>query len=417
MEKTIAYEMSVRFLQTLRRGALPRRLSSFLLLGGMIVSSTGVAADWQAVAKKLHPYVEFSLEHDSNLLRVSNRNALGQPVNTGQTSDTFRSLAVGMDGDLSISKQRLLIGGRIYHNSYSRFDTLDHTAGSAYLRWKWVVGRLWSGDVGYNFDKKLRTFSNQETPVKDPRKRHRLYASASRWLTDRWRLGVGGQFADISFQKTQTLDKQKSGGEINLDYVTRAGNSVGLKAEVRDVTFDHVTTKDFQVYELGPTLDWRVGGKLRLLANLGYLSQEYDTDPTRDFDGLVGKLKGVWQLTGKTSLNASVWREISSLDDEVSDYAIIKGVSLEPTWNITPKTSLRAVASYEERDFSRREADVVPGLADRLDQLTTLGLWLDWKIRDNAFVSVGYSIDARDSNRPQEEYESKNLQATVRVGF
>ncbi|MCG8425791.1 MAG: outer membrane beta-barrel protein [Chromatiales bacterium] len=399
-DKTIKHTASCRFSSAHRRSGGKRYLSTLLLLGGMALSSTGVAADWQGLAKALHPYAELGLEHDSNLLR--------DPID--ERSDTLRTLTLGFDGDFTISKQVLQIGGQVSRNDYDRFDTFNHTAGDAYLRWKWAVGRLWSGDIGYSFDRQLRAFANQDIPEKDPRERHRVRASINRWLTDRWRLGAKGRLADISFEESSSLDKQLVDADLSLDYVSRIGNTVGMEARWQDARFDNADNRDFEEYVIGPTLDWQVGGKLRLKANVGYLSREHDVETSRDFDGFVGNLKGTWQITGKTSLNFHLWRDLSSLNDDIADYAVIDGISLEPTWNITAKTTLRGVASYEERDFDER----VPS---RLDDVTVVGVWLDWNPRDNISVSVGYSIDDRDSTLAVEEYESEILQARVRVGF
>ena len=88
---------------------------------------------------------------------------------------------------------------------------------------------------------------------------------------------------------------------------------------------------------------------------------------------------------------------------------------MEPTWTITPKTAVRGLVSYEHRDF--QTSNEVPGVRDRIDKITTFGVWFDWQFFRNGGLSLGYETEKRDSTRQLEEYDYGLFQAQVRIGL
>lgn len=379
------------------------------------------------VLKGLHPYAFVGLTYDSNLLLVSDspvaKAALQEFIGTGETSDWYSTLGAGFDSEITKGQQRFLFNGQIYRNSYDRFNELDFTGGDARAQWKWAAGRLWSGTLGYDFSRSLKSFANQDIPERDVINRNRVYGDANRWISERWRVGASADWTDIAFSSNTTQDRNLYGGGLGLDYVTLAGNSVGLEARVVDARFKNVPARDYTKLDVGPVADWRVTGTTRLRAAAGYARQTYDKTPERDYDGPVGRLTAIWDATGKTRITSEIWRDISSLGDEIATYAIVDGISIEPQWAITPKTLLKAFAGYERRDFSgsRDLPDGIPGNlpvdGDRVDDVYTYLVGAEWKIRENVILSVEYNAGNRDSTRALQDYDYQAIQGQLRVGL
>lgn len=385
-----------------------------------IGSAAAEVDSWQDTLKGLHPYVGVAITDDSNLLRQSDSIP-------GHKSDKYTTLEAGFESKVDVSRQRFLFDGRIYRNQYDRFDQYDHTAGNARLLWKWARGNLWEGDLGYSYSRKLRDFANQTLvdgdgnlnvllPKKDLIDRHNVYASANRWLTPRWRAGARLDWADVSSSESESLDKRRTGGGVALDWVSEAGNSLGFETLYMDTAFRSASDRDYEDWYSGLTGHWEVTSKTLFDARTGYQQRQYDKFSAGDYDGLVGRLDMTWLATEKTSVAASAWREISNLQDEISNYAVIDAVELEPTWRITEKLALRGAARYEKRDF-KGTGSIVEELSDRDDDVYAYAAWLDWQFLRNGILSVGYETERRTSNRELKDYDYDAVRATLRIGL
>jgi hypothetical protein len=163
---------------------------------------------------------------------------------------------------------------------------------------------------------------------------------------------------------------------------------------------------------------WRWSRKTLVRANAGYMVRTYETADERNFSGPVGSIRAIWDATGKTRLEFAVWQEISNLGDEVPNYAIIDGISLEPKWQATAKTAFRGVASYERRDFQRvPEGALSLMLPERIDKVGALGIWLDWQPRRNVSLAVGVNVESRNSTESVWDYDDQNVQARFSIGL
>jgi hypothetical protein len=139
----------------------------------------------------------------------------------------------------------------------------------------------------------------------------------------------------------------------------------------------------------------------------------------RDFSGLIGEATVSWKATGKTQVNLIVSRDLSNLADEISNYAVIDAVQLEPSWDITAKTTLRGTAAFERRDFKGADELLLieVGLPDRQDDVTLAELWLDWKALRNVTLSLGYGYENRNSTREIWNYNADFIEARFSIGL
>ena len=111
---------------------------------------------------------------------------------------------------------------------------------------------------------------------------------------------------------------------------------------------------------------------------------------------------------GRNQLQADVWRDLSNLGDEIAEYAVVNGISVEPSWSLTETLNLRINASYENRDFK-----VDPLESDREDDVYTAGAFVDWEISRNITVSVGVDAQRRSSTRELQDYDFNRFQVEI----
>ena len=280
-------------------------------------------------------------------------------------------------------------------------------------------GDLWNGNLGYTYRRSLRSFSNQTVIQKDIRTENKILGSVNRWLTDRWRAGLRGDWADIDFSDANSLDRERQLVGASVDYVTVIGNSLGFETEYANADYDNAVNNDYGEFYAGPTAFWKVTGKTTLQGRAGYTSRNFDDNSRqRDYDGLTGRVTMIWKAHRDSGVRAAVYREVSNLDDEIAEYAEIHGIRVEPTWQVLNKTVLRGVAGYEDRNFKGEKKGASGSKLDqREDDVYNAGVWIDWNPYRKVDLSVGYDFEKRDSNRNNEDYSSQAVRAWVSVGL
>ncbi len=368
--------------------------------------------------KGLRPYATVAVAYDSNPLRRAEEEAVIVRDLYGGESDVYATLEGGFSTVLDFSRQRLLIGGRIYRVSYDRFDQFDHTGGDARLLWKWVRGSLWEGDFGYTYVRKQRDFANESVPTNDMLDRNRVYATVNRWLTTRWRIGGLANLATTSFDVSRDLNQTVVGAGAKLEYVSSAGSVFGINALYSNGQYWNLAERDYTQMSIGPAAEWKPSAKTEVEANIAYEAMTHDQQPERDFDGLVGRVAATWTPTGKTSVAGAISREFSNLQDESANFAIIDGVSIESAWNITSKTTMRALVSFQRQDYQTFQGDSrLVASDDRVEDIASLGLWFDWQLRSNVSVSLGYTTGSRESTRVLRDYDFQSVQIAFTLGL
>ena len=388
---------------------------SFLLSNLFIlpVAVSSVSTSFAAI-DKFDPYVFTKVLYDSNLFRRS----------SNEESDTIWHLGAGFESDLKLSRQHLVFDLELDRSLYNANDQLDNTRIDGRAAWEWQVGNLWSGNLGYDYDKRLTSFSERLIPDKDMRTTQTGFFDAGYQIHPDWRLVGGVDVVDVSYQERTRLDRKSNSGLLEVQYQNTLNTRVGLRGkytayDLNDTDIGDVSiSNDYDMTALSGVFYWEGSAKSALELLLGYTDISYDQLSERDFDGVSGRLIYHWILTGKTKLDIEAWREPSTLGDEIQDYVLSQGVSIRPTWNATTKISVRGVLSYENDDFKARN-DVLDALGQekRKDDNWLIGIRGNWEPRRFVDVSVGYRYHNRDSTIDVRDFKDHQVDAKVQLNF
>ena len=164
-------------------------------------------------------------------------------------------------------------------------------------------------------------------------------------------------------------------------------------------------------------LNRRLSAHNRLDAHIGYAERDNNDPNKTDFDGITGLIKLTRKGRDRDKLTASAWRDISTFGDEVANYAVVEGISIEPEWGVGRSSALRIFAGYENRDYKgfRNIGAPIPDLDPREDDIYTGSLWFDWRVVEIVTLSFGYTGEIRDSTRDTAEYDFNHIEVKVRV--
>ena len=383
------------------------------------------------------------LYHDDNVFRLSD----GAVVPVGSSrSDTIYRVGLGLRADLPISRQHLLLDAGLDSYTYDRNSQLDNVAYRAGAAWRWQAGSQLSGDVGFRRRRYISDLGEIQASIKDEVTEDRLYGNAAFLLTPRWRVRGGADWFkwDHDAAARNTLDLRVSSTTVGLDYITPASNSIGgqFKYSHGDYPNPQVfagtsVSNDFDEYETSAVLHWVLTGKSVFNARLGYTKREHDQVPARDFGGGTGRLSLDWAPGGKTLINASVWREIHSVEERgtlveaggaleqaAASYVVSTGASIGPTWAPTVKLVFQGKLVHEKRKyqgdpgltFGVAAVAGTPG-AHREDTFDGVRLSAGYTPIRALRLSLSAEHGKRDSNAVLRDYDYNLISANARFQF
>ncbi|HEB87787.1 MAG TPA: hypothetical protein ENI68_12355 [Gammaproteobacteria bacterium] len=371
-----------------------------------------------AAVDKFDPYAFARVLYDSNIFRASGNV-------TDEEDDTVTHLGGGMESDLKLSRQHLLLDLEVDRVLYDNFGNLDHTRVNGVGTWDWQVGNLWSGNLGYQYKRVMSSFNEQFTREKDMRTTQTGFLDAGYQIHPDWRLKIGVDYSEISYQKRGRLDRDSTAGSLEVQYKNTLNTRVGVRvkytgndlSQQQDVLGAKVNN-DYTETEVSGVFYWEGSGKSSLEASLGYTDQKFDELGDRDFQGSTGRLTYKWKVTGKTKLDFSVWRETSTKSNEITTYILSKGVKIKPTWQATSKISVFGDASlYNENFKGQNEIDAALGGQRRDDDRWQYRIGTRWDPRKYVQLSLSYLKQKRDSSIDARDFKDNQIEARARFDF
>lgn len=360
---------------------------------------------WSRALNVANPYASIGYAYDSNLFRLDNN--VAAPAGR---SDRYLIAAAGFESDIHVSQQRYELSGELSRNLFDNYDELDYTGARATSIWHWSAGEALYGSLGYKYRRSLRDFANQLRPdkVKDLRTESRFLGSADIDLPSNWKLGVRTDLANVGYSETQALDLERTTSGAALSYVTSAGSAVGLDAEFIKGDYDTNPAADFDEYTVGPTVEWQVTARSFLDARVGYTSRDTAGPDGADYDDITGRISYTLTDADRSKLKATVWRDLSNLSDEIAEFAVVNGASLEPSWKLPNGLDLSLRASYENRDFP-----VEAALSGREDDVYSASATIEWPLGRNVSLAIDFEMERRSSTRKLQDYDYANVELRV----
>lgn len=408
--------------------ALPGSARALDLLNTLHWPSTGYLPAYppEPTEKLWNFSVSASAMRDDNLFRLAD-GVNPQPIlGTSDRAVTVTQIGAGVQADLPLSRQRILLDARVDAYNYSHFGNLGYTGYNLGGEWRWLAGENWRGSLGARARKYQSSFSDLQAPVQDLITENYLFASAAYLFTPRWRVRGQVDFYDYDHSNAlrTPLNNQTTAFTAGVDYVTPADNSLGGQVKYTDGRYPNgliVATSlvggNFQEWESSVVGHWNVTGKTRLDARLGYTKREYEQVAVRNFGGGTGRIDWDWFIGGKTLLAFAAWREIRSYQDVLASYVISKGIGFGPDWAPTAKLVFGARLFREERDFRGDPGILLAGGPQREDTFTGLRLAVGYTPIRALELSANFDSGKRDSNTAGRAFDYSAVSANARFMF
>lgn len=376
--------------------------------------AAGLAAFDPTDIIRVHVNVEFM--RDNNLFRLPDGvdpRAFG--IAPENKSDTAFTKGVGLKLDKTISRQRLLADVNISETTFDDNTDLDHVGHEGRLAWLWRVGDDWDGELSFRKRRTLGGFADQFLREKDLLDTEYYQGAGGYQLDARWRVNAELNYEDQSHSSVNRrgLDFDARTGGLGVTYRTPADNSVGLQARRTDRSYPNRFDPRFSNNHTEDRLTaigiWKPTGLLRLDAQAGYVDVSHDEVPARDFSGNTWRLGALWEATGKVRLNVVGFKDVRLYEDLATNYIVVHGFNVTPTWALTAKVNLQGDLVYEKREFRPQSL--------REDKYRLARLAITYAPLRNVDLSLSYEAGERRSNSFLNTYDYQAWFGTAKVSF
>lgn len=358
---------------------------------------------------RIRPSVGVVTNYYSNLFFLDNRAPVDQLsfLKNGQKSDWSRGLRVGLDADIAASRQTFLLRSNVTRNNFSTYNALDNMSYDLRGTWNWVVGSRWDGEAGATVSESLGSFIDTRSSGKNMRKTNTYSASAMYRFSYDWKLRTALGYYELQNSDPLFLsaNRRETSYELGSRYYSKdEDNFLGFNLRGIDGVFPNrqqllgSTSNDvYRQFTAEGVVNWRYSPLTSLEGAIGWTNRLHDQVSIRNFSGLTGRLVWTYGLTGATSLNATVFREITTPETVGANYALTQGWRAGPVWRYGEKLTLKANAGFSNRRFLGDPLTAVTGKV-REDNLWVLSTSAVWSPRARLEVDASLSYDKRQSN-------------------
>lgn len=393
-----------------------------LLLIGTILTGQAIAKEGDSI----RPYVNLLSKFDDNFYKLdSDVDPQNSGLKNSKRSDILTSLSAGLNIDLDYSNQNFFINTQVSDNRFANNPQFDNKSANYNGIWNWQIGRKFSGQFGYKYDKSIASFvDNQALAVQGSSKINRQVYAVGNWLVHpSWRTGVRLSGSKLDYIKTTNdlSNQENKSFQVNLDYLTLKGSSFGFRLNnsqtrfpARNYQAGSLVENQYNLTTYLATSDWKISAKSRIQGQFGWESLKNKNLSERDFSDWSFNVAHLWSLSSKLSAKTKIWNEVSPSSSLLATYERSRGISLSSSWSVTPKSTFMASASRETKDLEGDPGFILQSssVSDRYINATVT--W-DYQATDNLNLTLNYQRSLRDSSLQNRDYTSNSIFSAIKA--
>jgi exopolysaccharide biosynthesis operon protein EpsL len=339
------------------------------------LAATAVPALAQ-ISDTIHPYAEASINHDDNLLRLSDN--VG-----GDQSDTYRTVAAGLQLQRPFGRQILTADARISRVTFNRFEELNYNGKDVSASLEWHIANHLQGHIGGNFDETLAPFADSHTEQRNVRQQKRYFVDGNWLFHPSWQVHGSWSRDRNTYELLQQRynNRTEDTSEVGFDYLASTNSRLGLLARHLKGTYTDRAPLSFVQLDTGYVQDeikaniyWYFSAVSQLQVMAGSARRKSELFPVRDDSGANGRLTYFWVPRAKLHFTGKAWREFMAVDGTFLNSALSKGVSVDSTYDVTGKIGATAGARAERRKFSALPGTITAGGLDDSSRKYTVGV-------------------------------------------
>lgn len=372
------------------------------------------------------PYVSLSRMMDSNIYRLDDDFDETASSTIVSRDDVVLIGAAGLNFDLSVSRQKFSLNGRVSKNQYENNDQLNNIGKSLSAKWDWVIGNHFKGVLSTDRNIALSGFENTTNTEKSERTTRKSRFSADWHYHPSWKAGVSVQVYDSFYdnQSRKISDLERITKSINWFYLPSTRSRVGVKLSSalgrypnRQVTTFSTVDDEYEQNSASVVVNWKFSAKSSFDATVGLVSREHPNVKQRNFDGFNADVGFDWSLAERWLLSLGAYKKIVSSEDFFANYTENTGYTLSSVWVWSEKIRYTLSHSSETRDYLGK-TNFIPGVgSDLKDRYVTYSLGARYQPFKNVDLGLDYSLNNRYSNQTLRDYGSETINLSLTVNF
>jgi len=330
-------------------------------------------------AAQFHVVPEASAQaaYDSNIFALSSRDQAVAQNGDARRSDTEFRYTAGTTAEYlwDIQKAFANIEGR--RIQYEHFDRLNHDEYLLSGGLGWHLGSVIDGVVDYRQERTMAAFADVQSGQLTMQRERRAGATFNALVSPEWRVesGIHNHHLVLPLPATPDFALTEDSADAAIKYLGVQKLSAGVALEYLWGSYDGgLAGNDFDQETAELTAQYTISGLSDVGAKLGYTRRQGQAGNTESVSGITGSLAYSRRLSGKTSMDAEVFRRVDSYvagANAITDTGARLGLSWQPTYKIT--TALRYEWTYSEFQ------DVGGVSADRRDHYQSVQMHLSYQ--------------------------------------
>lgn len=372
------------------------------------------------------PYVRADYAYDSNLFRLENDDQARALLGTSDKSETYHTLAAGLDMDWRIRRQVLKARLEANQRRFVTYKQQDFNGYNGLLQWDWRVGKYAAGDLGLSEVRTQSSFTDLQNPIRNLLTTRQSYAHGGIKLALPWQvnLGVVRTEAENSAATQRALNYQENKYSAGLQYQTTKGSTLEFVTQYRQGEYPNrqivglaPVGNDYRQYDNGLAGSWSPTVKTQLKGQLNYTRRLYEDVPQRNFSGITGRAAAEWMVTGKTSIDLALYRDIGVVENNTASYSLNQGMALSADWRPTAKLAFIGRAVRERQTYEGDPGFVLSNAPTRQDDVTHLQFEAQYKVLRKTRLGLVLQHGERQSNQALAGYGFNSAHVSVRSEF
>ena len=397
-----------------------RRLRLGLLLAAPLLAPLPAAA---LLNDRVEVFAAENITYDSNVFRLSKSLDPQQVLGKDHKDDWISTTQLGASVNVPYSLQRFQLSYTWLGNRYQRFDQLNYNGHYGRAAWLWSITPELTGDVGYTDTETLANFANLGTTNKDLLRTKQGFLNAVWFPVASWRLNAGAATIEQTHSDPiqRINDIETASGVVGASYVTAQDDRLGVEGRYErgksphdDLLSFNGTINGYRQNSVGVVGHWIATGHSTFDGRVDYVRREYDQPTTADYNGPTGRLAYTWAPTGKITVVSSIYHDIGPIADvQSSNFVLVTGVAVKPTWNATDKVDVGGDAEYNKWDY---RGNLLTGL-NYTHWTRTFGANVVWHVTPKIQLGAAYQYEMRTSTLAVADYRDNLFTVSARIGF
>lgn len=395
--------------------------AALMMVAGLPVHAEGIV--------DIKPYVGTSLTYDDNVFRFSNTDQAEAAFGSSKISDIITRAEVGVNVDLRLSRQLISLTSNIKKNRYNHFKQLDNTGESFGIEWDWSYGSKLFGAIGATRSKALTSFDDLRVASGNIRNATRSYASINWQLHPNWLASLKGSTSNTKNSNVNFfgINAENNVVQAGIQYLSPKLTQVSISYRQIDTDFEDRTNLGSLILfgdklrkkEVLLSGAWRPTPKLAFSSKLthfklNYNNADFNVLPQRSVDGVNKRVNISYAASAKTTLSISAFSELYELQDTLSTYVDVTGLTFNPSWRASEKVNITGNFQIDKRDFL---GSTVFGSRDRIDRSRNASVNVIYLPTTKTFVQLSYSKGKRTSNNDFFEFQYNLLSLNFRYNL